>query len=89
ALMGADGTGAPVIESEGRSYPLTLRYLGRDATARIEDSVAAAIRRALAEEVGGVLAFLPGVGEIERVDERLAGLSDDVALHHLHGSLDP
>ncbi|AXJ96992.1 MULTISPECIES: ATP-dependent helicase HrpB [unclassified Sphingomonas] len=89
ALMGADGAGAPVIESEGRSYPLTLRYLGRDATARIEDSVAAAIRRALAEEVGGVLAFLPGVGEIERVDERLAGLSDDVALHHLHGSLDP
>ncbi|WP_210359250.1 ATP-dependent helicase HrpB [Sphingomonas beigongshangi] len=89
ALMGADGQPAPVIESEGRSYPLTLRHLGRDATARIEDSVAAAIRRALAEEEGGVLAFLPGVGEIERVEERLADLPATIALHQLHGSLDP
>ncbi|WP_288934184.1 ATP-dependent helicase HrpB [uncultured Sphingomonas sp.] len=89
ALMGAQGQPAPVIESEGRSYPLTLRHLGRDATARIEDSVAAAIRRALAEEEGGVLAFLPGVGEIERVEERLADLPATIALHQLHGSLDP
>ncbi|WP_203310146.1 ATP-dependent helicase HrpB [Sphingomonas beigongshangi] len=89
ALMGAQGQPAPVIESEGRSYPLTLRHLGRDATARIEHSVAAAIRRALAEEEGGVLAFLPGVGEIERVQERLADLPATIALHQLHGSLDP
>ncbi|WP_308814708.1 ATP-dependent helicase HrpB [Sphingomonas sp. GV3] len=89
ALMGAQGQPAPVIESEGRSYPLTLRHLGRDATARIEDSVAAAIRRALAEEEGGVLAFLPGVGEIERIEERLADLPATIALHQLHGSLDP
>lgn len=89
ALMGADGQPASVVESEGRSYPLALRHLGRDATARIEDSVAAAIRRALAEEEGGVLAFLPGVGEIERVEERLADLPAAIALHQLHGSLDP
>ena len=35
SLMGE----APVIESEGRSYPLTLRHLGRAAEARVEDSV--------------------------------------------------
>jgi ATP-dependent helicase HrpB len=80
---------APMIESEGRSYPLELRHLGRSTDARIEDSVAAAIRRALAEGEGGVLAFLPGVAEIERTAERLAGLPDTVALHRLHGSLDP
>ena len=85
ALLGA----APVIESEGRSHPLTLRHVGRAAEARIEDSVAAAIRQALREEEGGVLAFLPGVAEIERVAERLADLPDTVALHRLHGSLDP
>lgn len=80
---------APVIESEGRSHPLTLRHIGRRAEARIEDEMAAAIRRALAEEQGGVLAFLPGVAEIERTAERLTGLPADVDLHKLHGTLDP
>ena len=93
ALMGADEEGAPVIESEGRSYPLALRHIGRDANGRIEDAVTAAVRRALAEEDGGVLAFLPGVAEIERVAERLGQeqgrLPEDVRLHRLHGSLDP
>ncbi|MEG3164650.1 ATP-dependent helicase HrpB [Sphingomonas sp. PB2P19] len=80
---------ARVIESEGRSYPLALRHIGRNAELRIEDSVAAAVRQALSESEGGVLAFLPGVAEIERTAERLAGLPDDIALHELHGSLDP
>lgn len=80
---------APVIESEGRSHPLTLRHLGRRAEARIEDEMASAIRRALAEEAGGLLAFLPGVAEIEGVAERLEGLPADVDLHRLHGTLDP
>ncbi|MDE0877625.1 MAG: ATP-dependent helicase HrpB [Sphingomonas bacterium] len=81
--------GAPVIESAGRSHALTLRYLGRRAERRIEDEMAAAIRTALTEQTGGVLAFLPGVAEIERVAERLTGLPDTIALHELHGSLDP
>ena len=89
ALMGADGEGAPVIESEGRSFPLTLKHLGRNGDARIDDAVTAAIRRALANEEGGVLAFLPGVAEIERVAERLDRLPPDIVLHRLHGSLDP
>lgn len=81
---------APVVESEGRSYPLELRHIGRAAETRIEDAMAGAIRRALAETEGGVLAFLPGVAEIERTAERLAGgLPDDVVLHRLHGSLEP
>ncbi|MEY2928363.1 MAG: hypothetical protein RL367_2840, partial [Pseudomonadota bacterium] len=78
---------ALVIESAGRQHPLTLRHLGRRAEARIEDEMAAAIRRALADETGDILAFLPGVGEIERVAERLGGISAE--LHRLHGSLDP
>jgi len=86
ALMG----GAPVIESEGRTHPIDLRHIGRAADMRIEDAMAGAIRRALAEEgAGDLLAFLPGVGEIERTAERLAGLPPHVALHRLHGSLDP
>nr|AGU09913.1 ATP-dependent helicase C-terminal [uncultured organism] len=81
---------APVIESEGRGFPLTLRHIGRNAEARIEDGVAAAIRRALMEEAeGGVLAFLPGVAEIERTAERLSTVPANVVIHRLHGSLDP
>ena len=83
-LMGA----APVVESEGRSFPLTLRHLGRAAEARIEDGVAGAVRQALREEQGGILAFLPGVAEIERTAERLGDVGGAV-LHRLHGSLEP
>ena len=61
-LMG----GAPVIESHGRSHAIELLYLGRAAERRIEDEVAAACRRALGEAEGSLLAFLPGVAEIER-----------------------
>lgn len=88
ALMGE----SPVIESEGRSYPLELRHLGRAAEARIEESVAGAIRQALRDtpdQAGvGILAFLPGVAEIERTAERIGDLPG-IALHKLHGSLDP
>jgi ATP-dependent helicase HrpB len=84
------GEGTPLIESAGRSFPIEHRHLGRDTNLRIEDAVAAAIRQALAEEPeGGLLAFLPGVAEIERTVERLDRLPANVVLHRLHGSLDP
>jgi ATP-dependent helicase HrpB len=50
----------PLIESEGKCFPLTLHHIGRDATAKIEPQMAAAIRRALAEHPGSLLAFSPG-----------------------------
>lgn len=81
---------APLIESEGRGFPLDIRHVARAAEKRIEDEMAPAIRRALAEEGGSLLAFLPGVAEIERTAERLEGqLPADVVLHRLHGSLEP
>ncbi|QHD68002.1 ATP-dependent helicase HrpB [Sphingobium yanoikuyae] len=80
--------GAPVIESEGKIQPLELRPIGRHAEKRVEDEMAAAIRRALEEETqGDLLAFLPGVREIERTAERIEGGAFEV--HMLHGSLDP
>jgi ATP-dependent helicase HrpB len=78
----------PLIRSEGRSHPLTLVHLGRDAAARIEPQVAAACRRALAETDASVLAFLPGVAEIERTADALGPLPG-IALHRLHGQVDP
>jgi len=80
--------GAPVIESAGRSFPIEHLYIGRREQ-RIEEDMAPAIRRALAETDGGVLAFLPGVAEIERTAERLTGLAPEINLHRLHGQIEP
>ena len=75
----------PTIISEGKSFPLKIRYAGRDAAARIEPQITSAIRTALGEHSGSLLAFLPGVAEIERTAEALSMLPRDVELHKLHG----
>ncbi|SDQ19110.1 ATP-dependent helicase HrpB [Brevundimonas sp. 374] len=59
--------GAPVIEAEGRAWPVETRYLGRNPSERFEEAVARACLTALGEEAGSVLVFLPGQGEIHRV----------------------
>ena len=79
----------PRIESEGKSYPLTISHVGRDPVARIEPQMAAAVRRALADHTGSLLAFLPGVAEIERTATALGELPPDIVLHRLHGGIDP
>lgn len=79
---------APVIESEGRQYPVETRYLGR-SDERIEDRMPKAIRQALREEAGSVLAFLPGAREIHRTAEALAGLGPDILVAPLFGALSP
>ena len=80
---------APVIESAGRMFPVETRYCGRDTGRRIVDETAAAVRRALAEESGSLLVFLPGQAEIRRTAERLSGmLPADTELAPLYGALD-
>ncbi len=81
--------GAEIVESRGRMFPVETRYLDRAPAGRIEDVVASAVRRALAEERGSVLVFLPGVGEIRRVEERLRDAGGDVDVAPLYGDLSP
>ena len=82
--------GAPVIEAEGRAYPVETRYLGRNPAERFEEAMARGCLTALGEETGSVLAFLPGQGEIHRVarlvSERLRLPNVDVV--PLYGGLD-
>ncbi|MEQ5788828.1 ATP-dependent helicase HrpB [Erythrobacter sp. NFXS35] len=85
-LLGDD---APVVESEGRSFPLRIKWLGGDGSQGIEDRVAGAVMTAWRDEMGDILAFLPGVREIERVRERLAARLPDVPIHALHGQIEP
>ena len=82
--------GAPVIEAQGRAFPVETLYLGRNPVERIEDATARAVLTALADQSGSVLAFLPGQGEIHRtvqkINERLRDGSVDVVA--LYGALD-
>ncbi len=81
----------PVISSEGRAYPVELLYRPAPAPARqarLEDRVVAVIHEALAEQTGSLLVFLPGAGEIRRVEQRLQGqLPANVRLAPLYGNL--
>lgn len=81
--------GAPVIESEGKTYPLSIRWLGARPELRIEEATAAAIRQAWREETGDILAFLPGVGEIERTARLLDESLPSALVLPLHGQCEP
>lgn len=80
---------APVIESQGRAYPVETRHLGRDPRARIESEMGDAVMHALRADSGSVLAFLPGTAEIRRTEmalkQRVDSATDVVALY---GALD-
>ncbi len=93
ATLPADLTPAffdgPVVESLGRAWPVETRYLGYEPRQRLEDQVAAAIRKALVEEDGSVLAFLPGVAEIQRTVDRIGPVAANVIITPLYGALSP
>ncbi len=74
------GNDVPVIEAQGRAFPVTTIYLGRDPTERIEMALARAIMKALASESGSLLVFLPGQGEITRLATLLTERIDDPAI---------
>lgn len=79
---------APVITSEGRAFPVERRYQPLPAHQRFEEAVAMATAELLRAERGSLLLFLPGVGEILRVQEHLAArVGTDVLLCPLYGAL--
>lgn len=82
--------GAPVLRSQGRQFPIEDRYLGRRPDLPIELQAADAARRALGEQAGSVLVFLPGASEIARAARRLEETLRDpaVSVHPLHGGLE-
>ncbi|MBO6718086.1 MAG: ATP-dependent helicase HrpB [Rhizobiaceae bacterium] len=84
-LMGA----ASIIESEGRSFPIDIRYRERSTGEPIEAAMARAIRESLADEAGSILAFLPGQREIERTADALAErLPANVDIAPLYGAME-
>lgn len=80
---------APVIESEGKAWPLAIRWLGARPELRLEEAMTSAIATAWREEEGDILAFLPGVREIERTAERLTERLPQALVLPLHGQCEP
>ncbi|WP_145594094.1 ATP-dependent helicase HrpB [Yersinia aleksiciae] len=79
---------APAIVSAGRSFPVERSYQPLSSHERLEEGVAHRVKRLLNEQSGSLLLFLPGVGEIHRVLERLQGeVASDTDLCPLYGAL--
>ena len=79
---------APLIVSEGRSFPVERRYASLPSQLPFDEAVAREVAQLLREESGSLLLFLPGVGEIERVKNQLAQrVGSDIELCPLYGAL--
>lgn len=79
---------APVIVSEGRSFPVDRHYISLASHERLDEGVARVVSRLMSENGGSMLLFLPGVAEINRVQNLLAGrVADDIDLCPLYGAL--
>ena len=88
-LERGSGAQVPVIESAGKAFPLEIRWLGGSSEHRVEVQMASAIVRAWGETSGDLLAFLPGVREIERVADALATRLPNALVLPLHGQVEP
>ncbi|ADV66350.1 ATP-dependent helicase HrpB [Deinococcus maricopensis] len=78
---------APLIVSEGRAYPVEVRYAAADAQPPVAGAVSATVRRALADTDGDVLAFLPGVADIRAAQALLGDVGPGVRVLPLYGDL--
>ena len=80
---------AAIVKSEGRMYPVETHYLPHHRDERVEDLATQYTLRAVDEEEGSILVFLPGAGEIRRTAERLRerNLPRNVDVFPLYGNL--
>lgn len=86
---------APLVTSQGQSFPVEIKWLDRpwkrpgQRGPRFESAVHDIVLKAISETEGDVLVFLPGEGEIRRVQGLLSSsLGKDVSLHTLFGAMD-
>src|SRR4249920_822969 len=80
---------APVIACEGRMFPVEIRYLDQPLSGHLDAAIVQLIRRSLAQDQGSLLAFLPGMAEIRRVERKLLDLNlgSNILIAPLHGDL--
>lgn len=78
---------APLIQSKGRSFPVSLHYQPPlNTQISLIDHCAQVVRKALTDE-GDILVFLPGVWEINQLQNALQNLATDIQVVPLHAQL--
>ncbi len=80
-----------LVSCEGRIFEVNTEYSTKSSRERLEDLVTRNVKKALEDSTGSILCFLPGVGEIRRVEERIRSelkLSGDIMVRPLYGDLD-
>jgi ATP-dependent helicase HrpB len=86
-LLG-DGEPAPIISSAGRQHPVDITWAPPGKQQRLDEAVADVTLRALRENAGDILVFLPGIGEINRVQQTLErSVTPDTDVYPLAGAL--
>lgn len=78
---------APVLTSEGRQFPVTVIHIPTEKNERLTTSVVQTILKALREQKGDMLVFLPGAGEIIRVEQLLTEANVGAVITPLYGDL--
>ncbi|MFT3739261.1 MAG: ATP-dependent helicase HrpB [Breznakibacter sp.] len=80
---------APVAVSEGRLYPVDIVYTGMRDSMMLPELTARAAAKAVADDEGDILVFLPGEGEIRQTETLLAKNFPQLSIHPLYGQLPP
>ncbi|MGV3641106.1 MAG: ATP-dependent helicase HrpB, partial [Adhaeribacter sp.] len=80
---------APVAQSMGRQYPVEVIYTGEADEALLPEMTARTVKQAIKEREGDVLVFLPGEGDIKKVEGLLRRDLRGFAIHPLFGKLPP
>lgn len=78
---------APVISSQGKQFPVAIRYATQESDQHITIRTVSIIRKALQEEEGDILVFLPGAGEIKRTEDLLSAEPINAIVYPLYGDL--
>ena len=78
---------APVVCGDGQSFPVDIQYLDAVPKKKLPELTITAVKRAVSEQQGDILVFLPGVGEIRRVDDGLSGIWPEIEICPLYGDL--
>lgn len=80
---------AKVVKSEGRQYPVEIKYEGEVDMVMLPELSARLVKKVVEKEQGDILVFLPGEGEIRKCEAILKRSLNNIAIHPLYGQLPP
>jgi ATP-dependent helicase HrpB len=78
---------APLVQGYGKQYPVEIEYCGQREFIALPEITARVVAKAVANDDGDILVFLPGEGEIRKCEAILSARLSQIAIHPLYGQL--